>query len=81
MFERAAVLPDDLILGQWSTSAPRTQHDYSKQTAGKMQFAWELARCNLNERADKQAAVNKTLSSWKTAEKVLIHRTYNEAPP
>jgi len=62
MFGRAAVLPVDLILGVPSTSAPQTQLDYSKQTVENLQFAYELARRNLKERADKQAAVNETLS-------------------
>ena len=57
MFGRAAVLPVDLILGVPSTSAPQTQLDYSKQTVENLQLAYELARRNLRERADKQAAV------------------------
>ena len=81
MFGRAAVLPVDLILGVPSTSAPQTQLDYSKQTVENLQLAYELARRNLKERADKQAVVNETLSfpSFKTGEQVLIHRPYNEA--
>ena len=81
MFGRAAVLPVDLILGVPSTSAPQNQLDYSKQTVENLQLAYELARRNLRERADKQAVVNETPSfpSFKTGEQVLIHRTYNEA--
>ena len=55
MFSRAAVLPIDLILGVPSTSAPKNQLDYSKQTVENLQLAYELARRNLRERADKQA--------------------------
>ena len=74
MFGRAAVLPVDLILGVPSTSAPQNQLDYSKQTVENLQLAYELARRNLKERADKQAVVNETLSfpSFKTGEQVLI---------
>ena len=81
LFGRAAVLPVDLILGVPSTSAPQNQLDYSKQTVENLQLAYELARRNLKERADKQAVVNETLSfpSFKTGEQVLIHRPYNEA--
>ena len=55
MFGRAAVLPVDLILGIPSTSAPQTQLDYSysKQTVENLQLAYELARRNFRERADK----------------------------
>ena len=54
-FGRAAVLPVNLILGVPSTSAPQTQLDYSKQTVENLQLAYEQARRNLRERADKQA--------------------------
>ena len=57
MFGRAAVLPVDIILRVPSTSAPQTQLDYSKQTVENLQLAYELARRNLRERADQQAAV------------------------
>ena len=81
MYKRQAVLPVDLILGVPSTSAPQTQLDYPKQTVENLQLAFQLARRNLSERADKQAVVNETLSfpSFETGEQVLIRRTYNEA--
>ena len=71
MIGRAAVLPVDVILGVPSTCAPQTQLDYSKQTVENLLPAYELARRNLRERADKQAVVNETLSfpSFKTGEK------------
>ena len=55
-------MPVDLIPGVPSTSAPQTQPDYSKQTVENLQFAYELARRNLKQRADNQAVVNETLS-------------------
>ena len=81
MSGRAAVMPVDLILGVPSTSTLQTQLDSSKQTVENVQVAYELARRNLGERADKQAVVNETLSfpSFKAGEQVLIHCPYNEA--
>ena len=81
MFGRAAVLPVDLVLGVPSTSTPQTQLEYSKQTVENLQLAYELARRNLRERADKPTVVNETLSfpSFKPGEQVLIHRPYNDA--
>ena len=70
-----------LFLRVPSTSAPQSQLDYSKQTVENLQFAYELARRNLRERADKQAVANETLSfpSFKPGEQVIIHRPYTEA--
>ena len=50
-------------------------------TVENLQFAYELARRNLKERADKQAVANETLSfpSFKPGEQILIHRPYTEA--
>ena len=76
MFRRAAVLPVNLNLGVPSTSEPQSQLDHSKQTVENLKFAYELARRNLQERADKQAVANETLlfPSFKSGEQVLIHR-------
>ena len=76
MCGRAAVLPVDLNLGIPSTSEPQSQLDHSKQTVENLKFAYELARRNLQERADKQAVANETLlfPSFKSGEQVLIHR-------
>ena len=81
MFERAAVLPVDLFFGVPSTSKPQSQLDYSKQTVENLQFAYELARRNLKERADKQTVANEALSfpSFKSGEQVLIRGPYSEA--
>ena len=62
MFGRAAVLPVDFILGVPCTSAPHNQLNYSKQTVENLQVAYELARRNFRERADKQAVIDETLS-------------------
>ena len=56
----------------------KTQLDYSysKQTVENLQFAYELARRNVKERADKQAVVNDTPSfpSFESGEQVSIQR-------
>ena len=81
MFGPAAVLPVDLILGVPSTSELQTQLDYSKQTVENLQLAYELARGNVRERADKKAVVNETMSflSFKGGEPSITHHPYNEA--
>lgn len=80
MFGRAAVLPVDLILGVPATTLPQSQLDYSRRTVENLQLAYELARRNLKERADKQATSNEKLSfpSFTTGDQVLIHRPYHE---
>ena len=81
MFGRAAVLPVDLILGVPSTRSSQSQLDYSKQTVENLKLAYELARRNLKERADKKAVANETLSfpSFKPEEQVLIQCPCTEA--
>ena len=79
LFGRAAVLPVELILGVPSADAPQTKLDYSRRTVENLQLAYELARRNLKERADKQAVANEKLSfpSFKMCDNVL-HRPYHE---
>ena len=81
VFGRAAVLPVDLILGIPATTEPQSQLDYSRRTVENLQFAYELARRNLQERADKQATKNETLSfpTFKPGDQVLIHRPYHDS--
>ena len=80
MFGRTATLPAELILGVPSTDAPQNKLDYSRRTVENLQLAYELARRNLQERADKQAVENKELSfsSFKLGDKVLLNRLYHE---
>ena len=80
MFGRAAVLPVELILGVPATPAPQSRLDYSRRTVKNLQLAYELARRNLKERADKQAVANEELSfpSFVQNDQVLIHRPYQE---
>ena len=78
-FGSAAVLPVDLILGVPATPLPQCQLDYSRHTVENLQFAYEMARRNLKERADKQATKNEKLSFpvFKPGDQVLIHRPYH----
>ena len=80
MFGRTATLPIELILGVPSTDAPQNKLDYSRRTVENLQLAYELARRNLQERADKQAVENKKLYflSFEVGDKVLLHRPYHE---
>lgn len=81
VFGRAAVLPVDLILGVLATTQPQSQLDYFRHTVENLQLAYELARRNLKERADKQASKNEKLSFpiFKPGDQVLIHRPYHES--
>ena len=76
VFGRAATLPVELILGVPSTDAPQSQLDYSRRTVENLQLAYELARRNLKERADRQAVENETC--FKMGDRVLLHRPYHE---
>ena len=80
VFGRAATLLVELILGVPSTDAPQSQLDYSRRTVENLQLAYELARRNLKERADKQAVENEKLSfpCFKMGDRVLLHRPYHD---
>ena len=76
---RAAVLPVDLILGVPATPLPQCQLGYSRGTVDILQLAYELARRNLEDRADKQATKNEKLSfpAFKPGDQVLINRPHH----
>ena len=80
VFGRAAILPEGLILGVPSTDAPQSQLDYSRRTIENLQVAYELARRNLQERADKQTLENEKwpFPSFKMGDQVLLHRPHHE---
>ena len=80
VFGRAATLPVELILGVLSTDAPQGQLDYSRRTVENLQLAYELARRNLKERADKLAVENEKLSfpCFKMGDRVLLHCPYHD---
>ena len=79
-FSRAAKLPVELILGVPTTAEPQSRLNYSHRTVENLHLAYELARCNLNERTDKQAVGTEELYFLilKPGDQVLIHRPYNE---
>ena len=62
VFGRAATLPVERILGGPSTDAPQSQLDYSRRTVKNLQLAYELARRNFKEHADRQAVENEKFS-------------------
>ncbi len=80
VFGRAPRLPVDNILGVPAADVPQTPLDYSRRTVNNLQLAYELARRNLKERADKQAVDNDKLSfpRFKPGDQVLLHRPYSE---
>ena len=78
MFDRRASLPVDIILGVPCTSGSGTRLDCSRRTVENLQLAYEIARRNLQERADKQSESNETLSipQYQPGDRVLVHRPY-----
>lgn len=79
MFGRQATLPVDIILGARGGTPPADHTEYSKQTRDNLQLAFEFARRNLTERADKQAQANKRLPPYpvfKAGEQVLVYRPH-----
>ena len=69
MFGRRASLPVDIILGVPCTFGSGTRLDYSRRTVENLQLAYEIARRNLQERADKQSESNEkfvdsAISAW-----------------
>ena len=61
VFGRMATLPVELVLGVPSTDAPQNKLDYPRRTVENLQLAYELARRNLQERADMQAVETKKI--------------------
>ena len=58
MYRRAAVPPVELIRGVPLTSERQSQLDYIRRTVCNVQEAYEVARRDLIEQADKQATAN-----------------------
>ena len=81
MFGRRASVPVDLIIGVPCTSGSGTRLDCSRRTVENLQLAYELARRNLQERADKQSESNEKLSipQYQPGDQVLVHRPYTVA--
>ena len=81
MFGRRATLPIDVVLGVPNNSASQSRQGYSRSTVDNLQFAYEIARRNLQERTEKQAKSNAELTfpSFQPGYRVLVHRPYTEA--
>ena len=77
MFDRRASLPVDVHIGVPSTSGSGTRLEYSRRTVEYVQLAYEIARRNLQERADKKAESNEKFSipQYQPGDQVLlVHR-------
>ena len=81
MFGRRASLPFDIILGVQCTSGSGTRLDYSRRTVENLQLAYEIARRESQERADKQSESNEKLSipQYQPGDHVSVHRPYTVA--
>ena len=82
MFGRQARLPVDVILGLPHVGTTTDTERFSQKTRDNLQIAFELARQNLKERADKQSAQNKKLPQipvFEVGQKVLVYKPYQEA--
>ena len=76
MFGHRASLPVHNILGVPCTSDAGTRLDYSRRAVENLQLAYEIARRNLQERADKQSEFDEKLSipHYQPGDQVLVHR-------
>ena len=82
MFGRQARLPVDVIIGIPHVGNTQTTETYAQTTRDNLQLAFELARRNLTERAEKQSAKNKTLPQipvFKPGQRVLVYRPYQDS--
>jgi len=68
------MLPVDVILGVPAHPTSQSRQEFSRRTAENLQLAYEIARRNLQERADNQADVNASRpfpSSYKPGDQVI----------
>ena len=82
MFGRKPRLPVDIILGIPHVETTSNSEDFSKTTQENLQLAVELARRNLSERTQKQAAQSAKLRPipvYKPGELVLVYRPYQDS--
>ena len=82
MFGRKPRLPVDIILCIPHVETTSNTEDFSKTTQENLQLAFELARRNLSERTQKQAAQNAKLRPipvYKPGELVLVYRPYQDS--
>ena len=81
LFGRRATLPVDVILGVPTHNASQSRQYYSRCTVENLQVSHEIARRNLQERAEKQAKSNEDIKfpSFQPGDQVLLHRPYTAA--
>ena len=79
MFSRMPTLPVDVIMGMPQADTPDSALQYVHKTVDNLQFAYELAKQNLGERADAQAASNADLryQQFQRGDLVLVHQPHN----
>ncbi len=79
MFGRQARLPVDIIMGLPHLGYEVDTHEFSKTTQENLQLAFELARRNLNERAEKQQIANSDATKYpvfRPGQRVLLFRPH-----
>ena len=84
LFGRRASLPLDKILAVPCTSGYGTRLDYPRRMVANLQhlqLSYEIARRNLQKRADKQSESNEKLSirRYQPRDQVLLCHSYNDA--
>ena len=81
MFGRQPRLPVDMILGIPHVRRTADPEEFAPNTRDNLQIAFELARRNLAQRADKQAEQNDKLKPYpvfKPGQEVLVYRPYQD---
>lgn len=78
MFGRMPTLPVDVNMGMPQAEISDTALQYTHQKVEYLQLASELARQNFRERAETQAAANKTVRyiQYKPGDLVLVHQPH-----
>ena len=82
MFGRQTRLPVNIILGIPHVRRTSDTEELAQNTRGNLQIAFELARRNLTERADKQAERNSKLKPYpvfKPGQEILVYRPYQDS--
>ena len=79
MFGRMPTLPIDVIMGMPQADIPDSALQYTHKTVENLQFAHELARQNIGERANAQAASNANLryQQFQPGDLVSVHQPHN----
>lgn len=82
MFGRQPRLPVDIILGIPHVGNTADTEEFAQHTRDNLQTAFELARRNLTERADKQAENNSKLKPYpvfQPGQEILVYRPYQDS--